>query len=194
MKHLRQRFVDWLLQGLHLRGVSFGEASITMDPGGVDVIRWSGTQAAVGAGDIGMDAATGRPQAFIAGASKLLASTTDAVPTVPTAASLTAASAQYTVLATDTLVECDVSGGALSGGSPILMNATPTLGARVTVKNTVGDASIQPILLNANGKTMEDPNMPGVQTYSAGNVAIKVRGAAITWAYDGAKFVIVASA
>jgi len=59
---LRQWAIGWLLDGLHLRNVSFGENSITLSPAGVgDVARWSATQNAAAAGDLGMNVATGRP-------------------------------------------------------------------------------------------------------------------------------------
>lgn len=71
---LRQWVVDWLVHDLHLRGVKFGENSIEMSPSGVgDVLRWSGTQAAVGAGDLGMNVGTGRPSAYVGGAAEALA-------------------------------------------------------------------------------------------------------------------------
>lgn len=45
-----------------------GENSITLSPAGVgDVARWSATKNAVAEGDLGMDVATGLPNAFIAG-------------------------------------------------------------------------------------------------------------------------------
>jgi hypothetical protein len=74
----RQRIVDWLLRDLHLRGVTFGERSIAISPnvGGIkDILRWSAAQVALAAGDLGMDTATGRPQAFIGGATKSMADT-----------------------------------------------------------------------------------------------------------------------
>lgn len=66
-KHLRQRIAEWLLKDIHINEAKFGKNSITVDPGGVDVIRWSGTQAAIAAGDIGMNVVSGRPQAFVGG-------------------------------------------------------------------------------------------------------------------------------
>ncbi len=54
---------------LGVRSLKIGANSITMSPAGVgDVIRWSATQNAVAAGDIGMDVSTGVPNAFINGA------------------------------------------------------------------------------------------------------------------------------
>jgi len=70
----RQRATDWLLRDLHLRGVSFGEHSITVSPGGVgDVVRWTATQVALAAGDVGMDVTSGRIQQFVAGLTRSVA-------------------------------------------------------------------------------------------------------------------------
>jgi hypothetical protein len=56
-KRFRQAFAAWLLAGVHLQGVSFGEHSITMSPAGVgDVIRWSAAGPAPGALDFSMAA------------------------------------------------------------------------------------------------------------------------------------------
>lgn len=71
-QRLRQWVVDWLVKDLHLRGVSFGENSITMSPSGVgDVVRWSAAQAAADVRDLGMDA-NGRPSAYIGGAARAI--------------------------------------------------------------------------------------------------------------------------
>lgn len=48
-----------------------------MSPGGTDVVRWSGSQPSVAAGDIGMDVATGRPAAFVGGVNSPLAVLSD---------------------------------------------------------------------------------------------------------------------
>jgi hypothetical protein len=75
---IRQHLVRWLMRGVHLPEVHFGEQSITCSPSGVgDVIRWSATQAAVAAGDIGMDVATGRPSGFIGGVNAPLATSSE---------------------------------------------------------------------------------------------------------------------
>jgi len=48
-----------------------GENTITSSPSaGFDVLRWSGSQNALQAGDLGMDTATGRPQAYIHSANR----------------------------------------------------------------------------------------------------------------------------
>jgi hypothetical protein len=58
---------------LGVRSLKIGENTIRMSPAGVgDVIRWTGTQAAVATGDIGM-AASGRPQVFVGGSNQQLA-------------------------------------------------------------------------------------------------------------------------
>lgn len=76
----RLRLARWLTRGATLEdarllNAHFGEHSITLSPAGLgDVIRWSATQAALAAGDIGMDVATGSPKVFTSGASRSLAS------------------------------------------------------------------------------------------------------------------------
>lgn len=63
--------MDWMLHDLHLRGVTFGKNSITVSPTGVgDVVRWSGTQAPVAAGDIGMNKTSGRISMFVDAAAR----------------------------------------------------------------------------------------------------------------------------
>jgi hypothetical protein len=75
---VRQWLVRWLMRGVHLPEVHFGERSITCSPAGVgDVIRWSASKPAIAAGDIGMDTATGRPAAFVGGVSAPLATSAD---------------------------------------------------------------------------------------------------------------------
>lgn len=60
------------------RESKIGKGSITASPAGVgDVIRWSGTQAAIALGDLGMDVATGRPAVFVGGVSSPLAVLSD---------------------------------------------------------------------------------------------------------------------
>lgn len=72
----RQRFVDWLLDDLHLRGVQFGQESISLSPVGAgDVIRWSGTQLSTALGDVGMDVSTGRLSMYVGGATRAVAHT-----------------------------------------------------------------------------------------------------------------------
>jgi hypothetical protein len=73
----RQRIVHALCdRGRHVyrfEQLVAGENSITLSPSGSDVIRWSGTQSPSAMGDLGMDVSTGRPQAYISGASRNLA-------------------------------------------------------------------------------------------------------------------------
>lgn len=52
-----------------------GKNTISMSPAGSNVMRWSATQAALAAGDLGMDVATGEPQAFVGGSSKAILTT-----------------------------------------------------------------------------------------------------------------------
>jgi len=59
---LRQRVLRWLLADLHLGPVKFGTHSVTID----NLITMD-TQATTVAGQIGMDAVTGRPRAFVDG-------------------------------------------------------------------------------------------------------------------------------
>jgi len=73
-QRLRQCVAGWLLDGVHLSNIRFGERSITISPAGVgDVLRWSATKDAVALGDLGMDVASGKPSAFVAGVKRDLA-------------------------------------------------------------------------------------------------------------------------
>lgn len=77
-KGARQSFVNWLvrdvtLNQVHVQNARFGENSISISPdiGGVkDLLRWSGTQAALAPGDLGMSTATGRPSFYYDGAAR----------------------------------------------------------------------------------------------------------------------------
>jgi len=65
-----------------MKNLHVGEQSITLSPAGVgDVARWSGSQAAAAAGDIGMDTSTGRGELYLAAlsASKKMACLDDVV-------------------------------------------------------------------------------------------------------------------
>ena len=88
------------------------------------------------------------------------------------------------LLATDRLIEVDVTGGAVT----VNMDAAPVAREIHEIANTAGDASVNNITVGGNGKTVEDPNNLG--TFAA-NVTIRVKGAEVTWEYDGAKWVIV---
>lgn len=59
-----------------------GTNTMSMSPGGTNVLRWSATQAALAAGDIGMDVGTGEPQAFVGGSSKPVLTTASLVQSV----------------------------------------------------------------------------------------------------------------
>ncbi len=79
---LRQWLVSWLMDDVHLQKVHFGTNTITMGPGGSDVVSWSGSQAALDSGDIGMDvvdANNGYPVGWRAGASARLIYDDDAI-------------------------------------------------------------------------------------------------------------------
>lgn len=54
-----------------------GKNTITLSPGGSDVVRWSASQAPTAAGDIGMDVTTGRMRQFVGGAPQNVASVAD---------------------------------------------------------------------------------------------------------------------
>lgn len=59
-------------------GTRVGENSISISPTAAgDVVRWSGTQAAVQAGDLGMNTTSGRPSAFVGGSAQDLAVLSD---------------------------------------------------------------------------------------------------------------------
>ena len=47
--------------------MKIGANTITMSPGGTDVVRWSATQAATAAGDVGMNTTSGRLSTFVGG-------------------------------------------------------------------------------------------------------------------------------
>lgn len=63
-----QRFC--LCGAIKARENVIGQNTITLSPGGTDVARWSTTQAAVAAGDIGMNTTSGRAQFFVGGSSQ----------------------------------------------------------------------------------------------------------------------------
>lgn len=72
---LREWFANWLLHGVRLReGLKFGDATVTI----TTKIAMT-TVAPTTAGDIGMDATSGRPQAYIGGAARDLFHTADTV-------------------------------------------------------------------------------------------------------------------
>jgi len=68
---------------IKVREAVVGSNSISHSPGGVDVLRWSGTQAATAPGDIGLDNPTGRPSCFIGGSAQPLAALSDIIPGPP---------------------------------------------------------------------------------------------------------------
>jgi len=70
---LKEQFVNWLLRGVHLREVRFGDHTVTV----TDRVTMTTVAPAV-AGEIGMDTTTGRPQAYVGGTAKALATIVDA--------------------------------------------------------------------------------------------------------------------
>lgn len=69
----KRSVVRWALSDVPITNLKAGENTITLSPGGVDVLRWSSTIAPVAAGDLGMNVTSGRPSAFVGAASEALA-------------------------------------------------------------------------------------------------------------------------
>jgi hypothetical protein len=67
-----------------VRETVVGSNTISSSPGGVDVVRWSGTQAALALGDLGMDVGTGRGQQFRSGATRGVLDELDLTTITPT--------------------------------------------------------------------------------------------------------------
>lgn len=66
---IREKLVNWILKGVHVHELMLGKNTITMSPGVTDVVRWSGSQATLAGGDIGMNVTTGEPKWYdVAGA------------------------------------------------------------------------------------------------------------------------------
>jgi len=154
-------------------------------------LGWTaGTHNPAAAGELGMNSTTGRGLLFVGGVVAPIAVLSDLPGGGPATfpAILTSASAQYTVLSTDRLIEVDVSGGQLAG--PILMDVAPVAGEVHTIAVVAGDAAVNTVGVNGNGKQMQDPNNP--TTFTGSTVFIKNNGS-VTWMYDGTRFVIVAS-
>jgi hypothetical protein len=172
-----------------------GASIITVNPAAGLVVRWGATQAALAAGDIGMDLATGRGTLFVGGVSQEMAVLGDlpggGAATFP--ATITSASPQYTAIGTDRLIEVDVSGGQPSGGLPIKFDAAATTGTQHTVKVVAGDAAVNTVGVSGNGQNIEDPNNLG--TFTASTVFIKSPGGAVTWMFDANnRWAVIASA
>ena len=155
-------------------------------------LGWSATSPPAALGELGMNVVTGRATLFVGGVVQQVAVLGDlpgggAATFPPT---LTSASAQYTTLPTDRLIEVDVSGGQLAG--PILFDANATVGTTHTVATVGGNPSANPIGVNGNGQTIENPS--SLQTFSAGTVVITQVGA-VTWMKDAnGRWKIIASA
>ncbi len=116
-------------------------------------------------------------------AATVAALTTAVTPT--TAATVTHAMSPYVARFSDVLIPVDVSGGVVT----VKFEVSPVTGAfEHTVKNEAGDASVNVITVDGNGKNVEDPNAPG--TFAA-TVPVKVTGAAVAWRFNGTRWDLV---
>lgn len=59
---IKEKVVNWLLRGVHVHELTVGKNSISMSPGGTDVVQWSASQVTSAGGDIGMNVTTGEPK------------------------------------------------------------------------------------------------------------------------------------
>jgi len=59
---IREFFANWLLKGVHVRELMIGKQTISLSPGGTDVVQWSASQVTSSGGQIGMDTSTGEPK------------------------------------------------------------------------------------------------------------------------------------
>jgi len=69
MKRLKQKFAQWLLKDVKLSELRFGENSVIIG----DQIQFDATATPTTKGQLGMDVATGRPQAFVDGSAQGIA-------------------------------------------------------------------------------------------------------------------------
>lgn len=106
-----------------------GKNSITIAAANVDLIRWSGTQAALALGDIGMNTTTGRPSMFVDGSARdwansavnndsapglgLYGSGDDGSPSSPLGANTTLSAGDFVVR----FANLDLNGFSLTGNS-----------------------------------------------------------------------------
>ena len=96
-----------------------------------------------------------------------------------TFASVTHATSPYQAQPTDVYVEADVTGGTVT----VDLQTAPVSLQEITIKNSAGDASVNPITVVAAGSAqVEDPNNPGTL---ASSVTIRVAGASVLWTFDG---------
>lgn len=59
---VREWIVNKMLKGVHVQELQFGKNSISMSPGGTDIIQWSASQVTSAGGDVGMNVTTGEPK------------------------------------------------------------------------------------------------------------------------------------
>lgn len=82
------------------------------------------------------------------------------------------------VVGFDQLVLCDPT----SASCTVFAPANPTTNMRFTVKDATATATVaRPITVNGNGKSLENPALPGTYTSP---VQINTASVSVTWAYD----------
>lgn len=81
------------------------------------------------------------------------------------------------VVGQDELLLCDPT----SASCTITAPASPITNMRFTVKDATAKSSINPIIVNGNGRTLENPILPGTYTSP---VNITTASLSATWAYD----------
>lgn len=91
--NLKQKFVNWLLKDVHIQEAMFGKNSVKL----TDLIKFTTTASPTTAGELGMDTATGRPQAYIGGVVKNLAHTDETGGDIATQANMEAQTASKIV-------------------------------------------------------------------------------------------------
>jgi hypothetical protein len=83
-----------------------------------------------------------------------------------------------TVVGFDQLLLCDPTSGGVTVNAP----PSPLANLRFTVKDATSQAtSLKPIIVNGNGRLLEDPGNPGFYTST---VIITAASRSVTWAYD----------
>jgi hypothetical protein len=102
-----------------------------------------------------------------------------------TQVALTHASAAYTALASDLLIEVDTSGGALAG--PVNLANMAVL-QEVVLKYTAWSSTIQAFQVSAGAIPIEDRSQSGV--FVTTPVLGPAAGGALRFMYDGAKIII----
>jgi hypothetical protein len=81
------------------------------------------------------------------------------------------------VVGLDELLLCDPTSNTCTITAP----ATPIVNLRFTVKDATAKSNVHAIIVNGNGRTLEDPQNPGVYTTP---VNIVTAALSATWAYD----------